>query len=159
MNSVLVTLHRTDSEGLKEVNNFYGPGPAAETMSGYLQIGSTRWPDNDTVGASQFCYRLLSALGVWQSAAHTINIDRPEWMTAKCLMMWDTEKVPTVSFSGENVSTGAILTISLKGVGVPGYTQEGTNQPIEDTYAKKAYVSCFADMVLEIRDTGAQIMM
>ncbi len=158
LNSVLVTLHREDTDNAKEVNNFYAPGEKTETMSGYLQIGSTRWPDNDTIGASQFYYRLLTALGVWQSSSHTINIKRGEFMTHKCLMMWDTEKVPLCGFTGENVSTGAILTVNLKGVGSPGYDNSaGVPQP--DTYAKRAYVSCFHDAVLEIRDTGAQIMM
>jgi len=158
LNSVLVTLHREDTDTAKEVNNFYAPGEKTETMSGYLQIGSTRWPDNDTVGVSQFYYRLLNALGVWQSSSHTINISRGEMMSNKCLLMWDTEKVPQAGFTGENVSTGAILTVNLKGVGAPGY-QNSAGQAVPDTYATRAYVSCFHDSVLEIRDTGAQIMM
>ena len=79
-------------------------------------------------------------------------------MSNKCLLMWDTEKVPQAGFTGENVSTGAILTVNLKGVGLPSYLNAaGVQQP--DTYATRAYVSCFHDAVLEIRDTGAQIMM
>ena len=73
-------------------------------------------------------------------------------------MMWDTEKVPQAGFTGENVSTGAILTVNLKGVGEAAYTNSG-GIAVPDTYATKAYVSCFHDAVLEIRDTGAQIMM
>jgi hypothetical protein len=158
LNSVLVTLHKADTDNAKEVNNFYAPGEKTETMSGYLQIGSTRWPDNDTVGVSQFYYRLLSALGVWQSSSHTINISRGEMMSHKCLMMWDTEKVPQAGFTGENVSTGAILTVNLKGVGVPS-SEGSSGNVVPNTYATRAYVSCFHDAVLEIRDTGAQIMM
>jgi len=158
LNSVLVTLHKEDTDNAKEVNNFYAPGEKTETMSGYLQIGSTRWPDNDTVGVSQFYYRLLNALGVWQSAAHTIDISRAQMMSHKCLMMWDTEKVPQAGFTCENVSTGAILTVNLKGVGVPS-SESSSGNAIPDTYATRAYVSCFHDAVLEIRDTGAQIMM
>ena len=141
------------TDSYKWVNDFFAPGGSggagsAEEMSGYLQIGSKRWPDNDTVGVGQFAMRLEQALGVWHSAAHTINIDRPEYSTHKFLAMWDTEKVPLSSYTGENCATGSLITVNMKGVG----------SAANANFAQKAMVSCYFDAILEIRDTGAQVM-
>ena len=101
-----------------------------------------------TVGAGQFAMRLQQALGVWHSASHTINIDRPEYSTHKFLAMWDTEKVPLSSYTGENCATGSLITVNMKGVG----------SAANANFALKAMVSCYFDAILEIRDTGAQVL-
>ena len=96
----------------KIVNTNYFPTAQPEDVSYHLAMGSRRVPDNDVRGTSESWYRLQGALGLVNSLAHSTSVDQAGY-TSDCFAIGiDVKKMPMVSASGENLSTGQ--TIFLK---------------------------------------------
>jgi hypothetical protein len=124
------------------VNTFIGMNP--EEVNGRLQIGSKQWPDGQNVtGMSQWWYRLISALGVVHSASHNIAITRTEYETNSFIAAWDTEKIPVATGTGFNCAKGELITLSMKNLAA-------THQ--------KALIMCHHDVIIELRDTGCDVL-
>ena len=92
---------------------------------------------------SQWWYRLTSALGVVHSASHNLAITRDEYETNKFIICYDTERVPTASSTGFNAAKGEPITLSMKGL-------SNTHQ--------RASVFVHHDVIIELRDTGADVL-
>jgi hypothetical protein len=92
---------------------------------------------------SQFWYRLTSALGVVHSASHNLAITRDEYETNKFIMAFDTERCPTATGTGFNAAKGELITLSMKGL-------SNTHQ--------RASVFVHCDCIIELRDTGADVL-
>ena len=101
----------------KIVNTSYFPGGAAiENLQYALHLGSRRIPDNDVRGTGEAWYRLQNCLGLYNSLAHSTNVDQDAYTsTAHCLGI-DCERMPMVSASGENLSTGQTIFLKVKGM-------------------------------------------
>jgi hypothetical protein len=143
----------------KEVNNFFlsrnAKIPGAGELATHIQVGNSRWPVFDQEGTKEALHRLIQATGTWNSTAHAVDIgayayegihaddvipdgyapmDATHWIAG-----YDLEAMPQASSTGYPVQGGAQIQVTLKNVGD----------------AKKAYITCHADAVLEIRNQGA----
>jgi hypothetical protein len=145
----------------KEVNNFFlsrdAKVPGAGELATYIQIGNQRWPVFDQEGTKEAFHRLIQATGTWNSTAHAICIgaDAYEGVNADDLKAdgtaataadathwiagYDLESLPQAQSTGIPVQGGAQIQVNLKNVGA----------------IAKAYITCHADAVLEIRNQGA----
>ena len=68
-----------------------------------LTLGAQEYPLRPVHGYAEAYYRLLRALGILASQAHTIGISKPDFDTNSFCFAVDTEKISTVSSSGVNV--------------------------------------------------------
>jgi hypothetical protein len=143
----------------KEVNNFFlsrnAKVPGAGELATYIQVGNQRWPVFDQEGTKEAFHRLIQATGTWNSTAHAICIganayegihetdvlaqneaaqDATHWIAG-----YDLESLPQAQSTGIPVQGGAQIQVNLKNVGT----------------VNKAYITCHADAVLEIRNQGA----
>jgi hypothetical protein len=145
----------------KEANNFFlsrnAKVPGAGELATYIQIGNQRWPVFDQEGTKEAFHRLIQATGTWNSTAHAICIgaDAYEGVNAEDLKAdgtaataadathwiagYDLESLPQAQSTGIPVQGGAQIQVNLKNVG----------------NVTKAYITCHADAVLEIRNQGA----
>jgi hypothetical protein len=141
-NSIFVTLHGQTGPLVQDVNTFISANP--ETLQGRIQIGSKQWPDGLPVtGLSQFWYRLLNGLGVFHSASHTLAITREQYEQSHFIWCTDTERLPVATGTGFNCAKGELITVSLKNLG-------NTHQ--------RATVVVHHDVIMEIRDTGCDVL-
>jgi len=133
----------------RHINKFYLAGASSNTVESYISINNRRWGDFPTVGAPQHWNRLVRAIGTMPSIAHSSNIND---VTYGCVpgtdgnsfvIGFDLEKVPQATASGENVTTGGLVSIHLNNVGAAGASPT------------RAYIVASYSAVLELKDTGA----
>jgi hypothetical protein len=142
LNSVFVTLHGQTGPQVQDVNTFIAANP--EAIQGRVQIGSKQWPDGQNVsGLSQFWYRLLTGLGVFHSASHTLDITRAQYENGSFIWCTDTELLPVATGTGHNCAKGELITVSMRNLA-------NTHQ--------RASVILHHDVVVEIRDTGVDCL-
>jgi hypothetical protein len=142
LNSVFVTLHGQTGPQVQDVNTFIAANP--EAIQGRVQIGSKQWPDGQNVtGLSQFWYRLVTGLGVFHSASHTLAITRAEYEASHFIWCTDTETLPVATGTGYSCAKGELITVSMRNLG-------NTHQ--------RASVICHHDVIVEIRDTGVDCL-
>jgi hypothetical protein len=109
-----------------------------------VQIGSKQWPDGQPVsGLSAFWYRLVTGLGVFHSASHTIAITRAQYANTHFVWCTDTEKVPVASNTGYAVNKGELITVSMKNLAAAH---------------QRALVTIHHDVIMELRDTGCDVL-
>jgi len=101
----------------KIVNTNYFPTAHAEDFSYALHLGSRRIPDNDVRGTSEAWYRLQQSLGLYHSLAHSTSVDQDSYNSDTFLLSTDCERMPMVSASGENLSTGQTIFLKVKNMG------------------------------------------
>lgn len=92
--------------GKQVVNTFQGYDDFAysrDNLTLQLDIGSTSYPMRPVHGYSDAYFRLLRAMGIVASQAHTIAASRRDFNTNSFCLGIDTEKVSTVASSGHNV--------------------------------------------------------
>ena len=142
VNSVFLLMHGAVSATVRDVNTFIGAD--TEEINGRLQIGSQHWPTGQPIqGMSQFWYRLTSAVGVVHSASHNLAITRDEYENTKYIVTYDTDRCPTATGAGLNNAKGELITLSMKGL-------SNTHQ--------RASVFAHRDCIIELRDTGADVL-
>ena len=142
LDSLFVTLHGQTSATVRDVTTFIAANP--QEINGRIQIGAKQWPHGQNVsGVAQFWYRLLSGLGVMHSATHTLDITRAQYENGSFVWMTDTEKVPVAKSTGYNCSKGELITVTMKGL-------SNTHQ--------RALVMCHHAVILELRDSGAEVL-
>ena len=132
-------------------NQFYLGDQAAGDVESWLTVNNKRQPDFNTVGCQMHMKRLLSAIGTYSSIAHGSNINDVAYGCVKgtvaksWVAAFDNEKAAHhgASSTGENLSTGGILSVNLLKVG------SGAASP------SRAYISCLYDSVVELKDSGA----
>ncbi len=141
----------------KQMNHFYIPGDAgivgATELASHIQINQKRMPQFDITGPAQHYHRLIQALGVWNSASHSVNIPKDLYSGVPAvggdggaaavngnmfLAAYDCEVIPHAESSGMLVQGGGTVQVHLKNVGAP----------------VKAFVVTHFDCVLEIRNQG-----
>ena len=142
-------------EGAKWWNTFYNPMAYAEEVniinSNYemefqMQVGSRLYPEYPIRSQAEAFYQTTKTLGLAGSAWHAIDVIPEEWSSCKFLYAIDTEKVTEAGFTGLNTKAGDLIYLRLKQYGVP-----------QDRICKMMYVILHADMILNIRDTGAEV--
>ena len=132
---------------VKLVNTSYFPGGAAiENMSYALHMGSRRIPDNDVRGTSEAWYRVQNALGTYGSLAHSTSVDQDSYTSDTFLLGVDCERMPMVSASGENLSTGQTIFLKVKGMG-------STSSDVP----RRATICAHFESVISITDTVVDV--
>ena len=86
-------------------------------------------------------------MGIHQSSFHSLDIDSFEYRSHKFIVGLDLEKVLGASFSGENIKNGSLLTLMMKCT---------SNDPAN--YPTNITVVMHADCILNIRDTGVEVL-
>ena len=138
---------------LKPWNDFYHPMAfcphyiAGQEFEVALQIGSKKFPDYPLRTQAETYSALRKCMGIQSSTFHSIDIDPFEYRTHKFIVGIDTEKVLQASFSGENLKAGSLLTLMMKNLGTESVL-----------YPTGAYVTMHCDCIMNIRDTGVELL-
>ena len=126
------------------VANAYDPGREVELQ---IQIGSKLFPEYPIRSLGEAFYQLKKTLGIHTSSFHNIDIPEALYRNRKFIVGIDTEKVLSAGFTGLNTKAGDLMTIRVK--------QMSTDPPSQ---ADKMQIILHADMILNIRDTGVEVM-
>ena len=86
-------------------------------------------------------------MGINSSTFHSIDMDTYQYRSHKFIVGIDTENVLQASFSGENLKSGSLLTLMMQNVG-----SESARYPTG------AYVTMHCDCIMNIRDTGVELL-
>ena len=92
-------------------------------------------------------YQLNKTLGIHTSSFYGLDITPLQWQNYRFIVGIDTEKVLSAGFTGLNTKAGDLLTIKIKHVHPDALSQ-----------AEAIQVVLHADMVLNIRDTGVEVL-
>jgi hypothetical protein len=138
---------------LKDFNNFYHPmAGQAYYDKDYefeiaLQIVAKKFPEHPLASQAETFAALKKSMGIHNSAFHSLDISPEQYRRHKFIVGLDCEKVLGASFSGENLKNGSLLTLMMKNIGV-----NSANYPTSIT------VVLHADCILNIRDTGVEVL-
>jgi hypothetical protein len=139
----------------KEWNFFYHPlwhkaGDYASELDFefQLQIGSKLFPEYPIRSTKEAFYQLRKCLGIHNSTFHSIDINSIEYNSYKFVIGIDTEKVLSAGFTGLNTKAGDLMTVKLNGMP----TSDAKYPP------DKMYIVMHADMIMNIRDAGVEIL-
>ena len=130
--------------GVNATPGVYDP---AREMEFQFQIGSKLYPEYPIRSSAEAFYQLRKTLGIHTSSFHNVDITPQQWIYNKFVIAIDTEKVLAAGFTGLNTRAGDLLTIKVKHM---------TADPLSQ--ADKMQIILHADMVLNIRDTGVEVM-
>ena len=140
----------------KEFNTFVGPMKSDDYTTGaydyakelqwQLQIGSKMFPEYPARSLAETFYQLKKSLGVHGSAFHSVAISPVQYRNDHFIIGVDTEKILEAGFTGLNTRAGDLMLIRAKGANAT-MTQ----------WANSIYIILHCDMILEIRDVGAQV--
>ena len=123
------------------------PYDASKEMEFQIQIGSKLFPEYPMRSIAECYYQLTKTLGIHTSSFHNIDIRPYEYQTRKFIVGIDTEKVLAAGFTGLNTKAGDLMTIKVK--------HTTTNTGI---FADKMHIILHADMIVNIRDTGVEVL-
>jgi hypothetical protein len=116
-------------------------------MEFQFQIGSKLYPEYPIRSAGEAFYQLRKTLGIHTSSFDSIDIGPQTWIYNKFMVAIDTETVLSAGFTGLNTRAGDLLTIKVKHLSADPYS-----------IADKMQIILHADMILNIRDTGVEVM-
>ena len=139
----------------KEWNLFYHPmnsvsgnySPALD-FEFQLQIGSKLFPEYPIRSTKEAFYQLRKCLGVHNSTFHSLDITPAQYQSYKHIIGIDTEKVLSAGFTGLNTKAGDLMTVKFNGI------PTGNAAILPD----KLYIVMHADMIMNIRDTGVEVL-
>jgi hypothetical protein len=134
-------------------NHFYLCDQAAGDVESFITHNNKRAPDFNTTSCQMHMKRLLSAMGTYSSVAHGSNINDVAYgcvkgTAAKSFVAgFDLEKAAHhgASSTGENLSTGGVLSVNLLKVGSAAASPS------------RAYINCLYDAVAELKDSGCHV--
>ena len=130
--------------GANGVAGVYNPDREMEFQ---FQIGSTLYPEYPIRSAAEAFYQLRKTLGIHTSSFHNVDITPAQWIYNKFILGIDTERVLAAGFTGLNTRAGDLLTIKVKHLSAEAAI-----------FADRMQIILHADMVLNIRDTGVEVM-
>jgi hypothetical protein len=129
-------------------NTFYVPNDAVtqEALSYFLQLGTRRIPDQDSVGFKEAWWRLLNCIGIQGSLAHSNGITKEDYKDNTFCIAVSTEKIDHLASSGENLSNTSTLFLKFKNVGV-----SSADLP------SRVHLIAQYDAIVEVRATTVEI--
>ena len=130
--------------GFAATPGIYDPNREMEFQ---FQIGSKLYPEYPIRSTAEAFYQLRKTLGIHTSSFHNIDISPQQWINNKFVVAIDTEKVLSAGFTGLNTRAGDLLTIKVKHMTADQLSQ-----------ADRMQIILHADMVVNIRDTGVEVM-
>ena len=139
---------------LHDWNDFYHPmdsGPYYDhnrELEIQVQCGSKMFPEYPIRSTQEAFSHLRKCMGIQNSTFHSVDVSALEYRQHKFIVGIDTEKVLAASFTGENLKSGSLITIKLKiGSGTPAAA-----------YPAQVYVILHSDQIMNIRDTGVEVL-
>jgi hypothetical protein len=130
-------------------NTFYVPSDAVtkQRFSYFLQMGTRRVPDMDSVSFKEAWLRLMDCVGIGGSLAHSNGISMADYEGGDSFAIAvDTEKISHLASSGENLSNTSTLFLKLKNVGV--------NQA---ALPSRVHLIATFDSIIEARSTTVEL--
>ena len=118
----------------------------SQEMELQIQVGSKLFPEYACKTTREAYSQLKKCLGIQGSTWHAINISEAEYRKSKFVFGIDTEKMLQAGFTGLNTKAGDLMTIRSKCL--------GTTANVPDSM----FVILHSDQILNIRDTGVEIM-
>ena len=112
-----------------------------------LQIGSKMFPEYPCRSMAETFYQLKKALGIHGSSYHSLSISADQYINDHFIIGVDTEKILEAGFTGLNTKAGDLMVLRGK----------GSNANMTTAWASNVYIVLHTDMILEIRDVGAQV--
>ena len=138
------------ADGTKMLSNtFYVPNDddTREKLSYFLQLGTRRIPDMDSVGVKEAWWRLMDCVGIGGSLAHSNGITKQDYFGGGSFAIAvDTEKISHLASSGENLSNTSTLFLKFKNV--------GANQAALPT---RVHLIAQFDSIIECRSTTVEL--
>ena len=131
---------------LKLCNQFYTHTASAETLEYSLQMGTRRVPHNNVVGFSESWMRLLNCIGIGNSLSHASGISYADYATNSYAVGIDTEKIPHLASTGENLSGTSTVFLNINGFGTTA-----AHLP------SRCQLCAQYDCVIEVRDSTVEI--
>jgi hypothetical protein len=130
-------------------NTFYVPSDAVtkEKLSYFLQMGTRRVPDMDSVGIKEAWWRLMDCVGIGGSLAHSNGITKEDYGGGDSFAIAvDTEKINHLASSGENLSNTSTIFLKIKNCGVSA----------SDLPTRVHLIATF-DSIVEVRSTTIEL--
>jgi hypothetical protein len=112
-----------------------------------LQIGSKMFPEYPCRSMAETFYQLKKALGIHGSSYHSLSISADQYINDHFIIGVDTEKILEAGFTGLNTKAGDLMVLRGK----------GSNANMTTAWASNVYIVLHTEMILEIRDVGAQV--
>jgi hypothetical protein len=116
-------------------------------MEFQVQIGSKLFPEYPMRSVAECFYQLRKTLGIHTSSFHNVDLTPTTYRTRKFILAIDTEKVLSAGFTGLNTKAGDLLSVKVK---------HASN--VADNWADKMQIILHADMIVNIRDTGVEVL-
>ena len=130
----------------KLCNSFYTHTGSAETLEYSLQLGTRRVPDNNSVGFCEHWHRMLNAIGLGSSLAHSTGITYEDYKSHSYCQAICCEKVPHLASTGENLSGSSTVFLKIQGFGAA-----------TADLPTRCHLIAQTDAILEIRDSTVEI--
>ena len=166
LKSVFSTFYRTDvdwklhSDYNKDWNTFYHPmlwdkadggqyiayNPASELQL-QIQVGSKLMPEYPCNSTKEAFAQLRKCLGIHSSTWHSIDISDNDYRSTRFIFGIDCEKMLSAGYTGLNTKAGDLMTIRAKYLGTRANATPDT-----------LYVILHSDQILNIRDTGVEVL-
>ena len=122
----------------------YDPNQEMELQ---LQIGSKMFPEYPVRSLQEAYYQLRKCFGLHNSTWHSMDIAFWEYRRSKFIFAIDTEKTLAAGWTGLNTKAGDLTVLKAKMLGT-----DATNYPTT------CYVVLHSDQILNIRDTGVEVI-
>jgi hypothetical protein len=145
--------HTPENPGyFKEVNDMYHPMrgyryDAKKELEYQIQIGSKLFPVYPVRSLAESFSQLKKTLGIHQTNFHSIDISMKKYMHNHFVVAVDTEKQLSAGFTGLNTKNGDLITIKTKSMS----SNDGD-------HPNRIYVTLHSDNVLNIRDSGIDVL-
>jgi hypothetical protein len=161
LKSVFITLFKDAGNGLgpaevkypgmrKVCNDFYHPAstqPSEDLEVGqhqvWLQVGSKLYPEYPMRDDTEAFYQLRQTVG------HPIHMYSRWYHTVKYIIGIDMEKISGAGFTGTNTKAGELLTINFR---------DCINKSLDWTIPSRMYCALHYDAVLNIKDSGCELL-
>lgn len=160
LKSVFVSLQKDNPgyAGAKNWNTFWSPlnpdnrdGKLTHKEEGefkfYVQIGSKMFPEYPIQSHSEAYYQLKKTLGIQSSNVHSFDITSREYRENKMILAVDTEKVIEAGWTGLDTRAGDLMRVVFE-----------YNDSTDTRHAESMHIVLHSDQVVEVRNTGVQVM-
>ena len=143
-----------NSKFAKDWNYFYHPMATAEKsvynpaneMELQIQVGSKLMPEYPVRSTKEAFYQLRKCLGIHGSTWHNIACKEVDYRTNRFIFAIDCEKMLSAGFTGLNTKAGDLMTVRAKCLGSSSRSPDSM------------YVVLHSDQILNIRDSGVEIL-
>lgn len=163
LKSIFVSLQKDfpGYAGAKNWNTFWSPmcpenrdGTLTHVEEGefkfYVQIGSKMFPEYPIQSHSEAYYQLKKTLGIQSSNVHSFDITSREYRENKMILAVDTEKVLEAGWTGLDTRAGDLIRVVFE--------YKDSAATLATRLANSMHIVLHSDQVVEVRNTGVQVM-